>query len=88
MQWIAPLKKDIATDTLEKRLWVAVDLCDIPIKTSQLAWSPAKFVAKVCGTLEPMFEHALGHSPRILLRDSRQLRHSLQIRRVGVRLGG
>ena len=25
MQWIAPSEKDIATDTLEKRLWAAAD---------------------------------------------------------------
>lgn len=25
MQWIAPSEKDVATDTLEKRLWAAAD---------------------------------------------------------------
>jgi hypothetical protein len=25
MQWIAPSEKDLATDTLEKRLWAAAD---------------------------------------------------------------
>jgi len=25
MQWIAPYEKDLATDTLEKRLWPAAD---------------------------------------------------------------